>query len=276
MIYELKDYQRIQHLFKGVHLNLFIDSVIEGNTAGVAWVDNPVNPETAFTWDRRHCYYLVGCASNEGFNRDVEEILTKNIIPEAMNHHFNFFKVYYTDDWEDTIRRIFQNSVKRNRTIFAFAKPRADLDIPPGFSLRRIDENLGTNIRNSDKVYEEILSMWTSLEQFLRQGFGFCLVKKDEIVCWCTAEYVSRNCGIGIETVEGYRNRGLATVTASAFVNHCISRRIVPRWDSWSNNMPSIRVARKVGFEKIMDYSVYFGSFDEIAFLEICPNLPNP
>jgi RimJ/RimL family protein N-acetyltransferase len=88
------------------------------------------------------------------------------------------------------------------------------------------------------------------------------LIYKDEIVCRCTAEYVSTfKCGIGIETDKKYRNRGLATLLASVFVDYCISKDIVPHWDSWNNNLPSIRVAENVGFEKISDYSVYFGSF---------------
>ena len=48
---------------------------------------------------------------------------------------------------------------------------------------------------------------------------------------------------------------------ASAFVEYSLSVNIQPHWDASANNEASIRVAKKVGFEKIQDYSVFFGEF---------------
>ncbi len=83
---------------------------------------------------------------------------------------------------------------------------------------------------------------------------------------WCTAEFVSDGkCGIGIETIPAYRGRGFATVTASAFLEHCAERAMTPLWDAWVRNVPSAAVAEKVGLEKVETYAIYVCEFDDIA-----------
>ena len=113
-------------------------------------------------------------------------------------------------------------------------------------------------------MVHEIESCWYSLRDFLKNGFGYSLVNEDEIACRCTAEYVSPGkCGIGIHTAEEYRGRGHATITASAFVDYCVSQHMVPHWDSWTTNLPSIGVAERVGFRRLLDYSVCLGDFGQ-------------
>lgn len=280
MIYELKEneYEKVRPLFQGLHLNLVISAVIEGNSQGRIWVDDVINPKTAFMWNKEHCYYLAGYENNDEFNLALEKLITEKITPEAIEHDFLLFKLYYTSDsWENKIDVIFKNKfpVKMDRRFYTFKQLKiADWKdrIPSGFCMKRIDEKLleRTSLKNINKVTNEIKSSWNSVADFLRNGFGFCLLHGDGIVCWCTAEYVSgKKCGIGIETVEEYERQGFATLTASAFVDHCVSNSITPHWDSWNDNLGSIRVAEKVGFEKTLDYTVYFGSFDEFKNLLI-------
>ncbi|MBU7011714.1 MAG: GNAT family N-acetyltransferase [Theionarchaea archaeon] len=270
---EHKAYQKVFSLFKGKHLNLVIQAAAQGNQPTQIWVDDCVNPQTAFMWSKTNCYYLVGNEKNKEFNKAVKEYIAKKIAPEAVEKDFSVFKVYYTEGWEHKIYEIFDRPlVKMGRQFYAFSYVPVDWknennesNVPSGSSVEYIDQKfLNRNLRNTEYVVEEIESMWNSLDDFLSNGFGFCAVYNGEIVCWCTAEYVSdTQCGIGIETLKKYQNKGFATVTASALVEHCISKGIVPHWDSWSDNLPSVRVAEKVGFKKIEDYFVYFGSLND-------------
>jgi RimJ/RimL family protein N-acetyltransferase len=117
-------------------------------------------------------------------------------------------------------------------------------------------------LQNVQHVIAEIESCWPSLQQFYDKGFGVTLLLgEEEIVCWCTAEYVSAGrCGIGIETDEAYQNRGFATLTAAAFVEDCLARQVAPHWDSWTTNVPSLAVAEKVGFRMVQEYFVYLAT----------------
>ncbi len=271
MIQKLEEssFRKVLPLFKGPHLDLVMQAVLEGTSPGRIWVDDGENPRTAFMWNKAHCYYLVGDENNHEFNKSLEKIITEEIAPKALKNDLLSFKVHYTDGWETKICSIFKGTspVKRGRRFYTFKKSRVDWkhEIPSGVSVEFIDESLLRKaLVNTDAVTEEIESMWNSVNDFFKKGFGFCSVYNNEIVCWCTAEYVSKNkCGIGIETVEEYENQGFATVTASAFVDYCITKGVTPCWDSWDDNIPSIKVAEKVGFEKILDFSVYLGSFDE-------------
>ena len=51
---------------------------------------------------------------------------------------------------------------------------------------------------------------------------------------------------------------------ASAFIEYCLSVNIQPHWDASANNEASIRVAKKVGFNQIQEYSVFLGAFTNI------------
>jgi RimJ/RimL family protein N-acetyltransferase len=268
-MYELEesDFTAVLPLFKEVHLDFVIQSVVKGNHPARIWVDDH-NPQTAFMWNKGSYYYLVGDEKNHEFNRGVKTLFTTTITPEAVDN-FSVFKVHYTEGWEQKINHIIERPlVKRDRhlyTLYTSGNTKTDWKskVPPGSSVEYIDKDLlESGLKNIKYVKEEIESMWNSLHDFYCNGFGFCSVLNDVIVSWCTVEFVSDTaCGIGIETVKGYQNQGFATVTASAFVEHCISKNITPFWDSWSDNAPSIRVAEKAGFIKAVDFAVYFGSF---------------
>ena len=140
--------------------------------------------------------------------------------------------------------------------------------LPTGFRISVIDDRLTARgmLANADDMVAEIESCWESLSAFRRSGFGFIAHDARAIVCWCTAEFVSDGkCGIGIETIPAYGGHGFATLTASAFVEHCAERAITPYWDAWAYNLPSVAVAEKVGFEKAETYAIYVCEFGDIA-----------
>jgi hypothetical protein len=64
------------------------------------------------------------------------------------------------------------------------------------------------------------------------------------------------SCGIGVETIELFQNKGIASKTVFYFVEKCRILNIVPYWDSWKNNISSIKVAEKQGFKQILDYKI--------------------
>jgi hypothetical protein len=132
--------------------------------------------------------------------------------------------------------------------------------IPEGFSIKQIDQILlhRTELTHLDQLLGEIHQMWLSVNRFLQQGFGFCALKEDrEIACWCTGEYAAGDqIGIGIETIEAYQRNNLATLTASAFAEHCLENNIQAHWDCWVRNIASVRVAEKVGFREVLEYKV--------------------
>jgi len=257
------DTVRIQPLFTGPHLELLMDAVIARNSPARVWVDAADQPRTALLWDRAGCYYLAGDAENTPFNAGVAELVDRQVA-----HGFSYFKIHYTSDaWEKVISAMFKgvSPVKRDRLLLVLKQPGSrdwKPDIPSGFRVQQIDASLlgDERLGYREAVAGEICSCWNAIDDFVARGFGYAVLYGDEIVCWCTAEYVSEaKCGIGIETVRQYQGRGLATAAASAFVEHARAKRMTPYWDSWKDNLASLAVAGKIGFEELLEYSVYVG-----------------
>jgi len=264
---EFKDFRKISPLVREDYLRLYIDALIEGNAPGRIWVDGLGNPRSAYAWDETHCHYLVGVGGNRDFNEILRRLLNDEIIPDARKTGNSIFKFYHTAGWESAIGDICGiQPMRRGRRFYRFNKSSVQKkESPLEFSIEVIDKNLlqSKRLQNMDLVRGEISSCWNSLDDFLEKGFGLSLRHHDEIVGWCTGEYVSdRVCGIGIEVLEKHQGKGLATVMASSFVEYCLHKGITPHWDSFDDNVPSLRVAEKIGFERVSEYSVYFGSFE--------------
>jgi len=269
-IYELKRSEslKVRSIFREPHLSLVISSVAECNSPGRIWVDDPINPQTAFIWDKAHIFWLVGRPDNEEYNLAVKEFIHEQIMPEARKREIYIFKLCGSlEAWQSISKSIFKKLEKKARRLYVFKRMKIDNwreEIPDGFAMKRIDARFlnESSLKNRNFVVDEISSSWDSIDDYLKRGFGFALMHGgEEVACWCTAEYVSKNkCGIGIETLQKYQRREFATLTGYAFVDHCISNDIIPHWDSWDDNIGSIRVAEKVGFELAEKYEVFFGS----------------
>jgi GNAT superfamily N-acetyltransferase len=261
-----RDFHRVRKLFAADHLSYVLDAMIAGNTPAWVWVDQVNAPGTALVWDRGHCVYLAGDIARH--SEACRATMDREITPASRN----WLKLYADDD----AAAVFMRSApalsalqRRERVLyrgFRARVPDTTLPLPAGFRISRIDDRLidpGT-LANSADVIAEVESGWGSVTAFLRTGFGFAVHDDATIVCWCTAEYVSdERCGIGIETTAAYQRRGFATATATAFVQHCVKRGLTPHWDAWTTNMPSVAVAKKLGFVKVETYSILVGTLAE-------------
>ena len=191
----------------------------------------------------------------------------ESLVPEEKREGIVAFQLSVSPDtpegMADAMRKRW--SLRKIPRVLYTARRRSNVgetSIPPGFCIGPIDRSIlnRTGLVNLDSVVDEIVGEWKSIDDFLQKAGGFCVLKDEEVVCWCTMEYLSAGkCGFGIETVEGYRRRGLATCTAAACLDSALDRGLTSYWDSWEDNIGSIGVARRLGFEKVEDYFVYFG-----------------
>jgi RimJ/RimL family protein N-acetyltransferase len=258
-------------LFKGnrpSYLELVPHALVEGNAPGRIWVDGAAQPKVAFLWDEFYCCYLAGNPHGSECVNALAKLISNTLLSEAAAKGGLYIKLAYKPDaWEDHILHLFGGAklTKLDYVLYTLQNPLI-LDwrsrIPTGYNMEHIDKSLleQPNLRNLTFLIAEIQQCWPSVERFLANGFGFCLVRGDEVVCWCTAEYKSGSrCGAGVETIKTYQRHGFATLTAAAFVEYCASHSLEIYWDAWANNAPSIRVAEKVGFTRAADYTVYAG-----------------
>ncbi|MBR2258778.1 MAG: GNAT family N-acetyltransferase [Blautia sp.] len=172
------------------------------------------------------------------------------------------------EKWADCIEACFPDAKKMSR--YAIKKDtKFDKDLlhklmdrlPEGYELKDIDENI-YDMCLSDPVTRDFVSSFESKEKYLDIGRGVVVMKSGRIVAGASS-YTRYNEGIEIEvdTVEEERRKGLATAASAALILRCLDEGLYPSWDA--QNMHSVHLAEKLGYEYDHEYMVYEVSGEE-------------
>jgi RimJ/RimL family protein N-acetyltransferase len=254
--------------FNGPHVELTLQSAIAGNTAARLWaIGQPRGRAILLLWDQgNNVLYLSGELSAESTQRAVAELIHGTIRPQAIGQARAYFKARaLTPALETALAALFQGIALRELPTLLYGLTHAP-PAPPvaGIRLLPIDRALlaSTALANVEHIRAEIGWMWPSEERFYEQGFGWAAAVENQVVCWCTAEYLSADrCGVGITTVPEFERRGIATATAGQFLREALRRGQTPYWECRSDNIGSIRVAEKLGFVLLAEERYWAGMF---------------
>jgi len=94
---------------------------------------------------------------------------------------------------------------------------------------------------------EYFLECFSSVDDFLARGLGYCVVRAGRIVAAAgSAAASSTAIDIEIETAPEHRRRGLGSAVGSRLVRECLAHDIRPCW--LAANEESGRLARHLGF----------------------------
>ncbi|MEM8533088.1 MAG: GNAT family N-acetyltransferase [Chloroflexota bacterium] len=251
---------------------MVLASIIEGNTRAQFWqATQSANSSVCLLWDKgNNVVYLLGDTLSPEATQELAHLISTQIKEQAVQEELVRFDVRaLSPALEEAIPRIFQG-VEFHQTSKLFYVLRQDRILTQAVPTKAavqyalIDQAFleQDHLQHLQYLKAEIVAMWPSQTTFCERGFGYAALVADTIVCWCTAEYVSaKTCGIGIETIQEYQGKGIATATATHFVAHCLEHNITPYWECNSHNSASIRVAEKVGFERIQKSAFWKGMF---------------
>ncbi len=96
------------------------------------------------------------------------------------------------------------------------------------------------------------IGFWGDLQTSLREGLVAGAIVEGKVVATCfVAARGHRYVDIGVYVLENYRRRGLATAAASFVTRSVESDRLIPVWSCGSHNLPSLKLARKLGFVEV-------------------------
>ena len=259
-------------LFPGEQLAMVLASVAARNTAARLWVADQQEDHdaVALLWDKgNNVFYLAGHELLQELHDDLACLIADEIRRQALTQGRPYFRARGLDPALDgAIPRLFAPVALRELVELFFGVRRRPNDVPPpktpNVEVTPIDQALleREDLANIEQVRDEIRCMWGTAARFYTHGFGFAAIVPGQVICWCTAEYVSdAQCGIGIATDPAYGRQGVASATAARFVQECLRRGISPFWECAAGNVPSARVAEKVGFERIETSRFWAGSF---------------
>jgi len=255
------DYAKLTPLTPPLGYHLVLQSVIQGRTPAYAYIDRLNQPQVAFLWKRGKAW-LLGSPTDPVIG-DLTLTLNQEFYPYLRSHGADRFRLHYDGRWGSSLGDAFpgldRREYQRSHFHLDAAGKNWDTQLPPGFRIAEIDEALLSSVYgNIERVREETVSERDSVEDFLEKSIGYAALEGDEIVSWCMSEYnTGDRCELGIETVEEYQRRGLATQVARAVIGHAM-RRGIRRigWHCWTENIPSVKTALRIGFDFDMDYPV--------------------
>jgi len=263
MIHELEpsDFSKVSHLFQGHKQYVPVFAVIDRNFPGRVFVDEKDSPETALVWAVSRWAYIDGDPTNPSFNSSFAELIQDVIIPGSTQMGMNWFELYTPDslEWMATIETSLSRykPAKHYETVFTFDEQeylalRNAYTLPSGSRIERVETPiLPQRAGDAPFVAEEFKT---------KTSFGFRLIRDQKVISICRSNGLAsgNEFMIDVETFdEKERSKGLATVVSRALLDYCLEHGYIPLWETTSDNIPSRKVARRLGFVEHESYPVY-------------------
>lgn len=112
---------------------------------------------------------------------------------------------------------------------------------------------------NENFLKIRILESWYSFEDFKNKSIAYCIISENKIVAVMVGTASFNNViAIDIETEEKHKRMGLAYAMAVEFIADCLKNGFIPQWDCVESNQNSFNMARKLGFKKMNENTVYW------------------
>ncbi len=256
----ITEFERVLPLLSGIRQKVLPHAICGGFNPGRVFVDQRENPQVALIWSSVGYFFLAGDSKLAGNLTDIRQTLTETFVPASRAlGETGFILVPSDHHWKDHLDELLpgRGAIEIYRRPFVFDHIQHAIQndsvegIPQGFLLKPVDGTLAEEIG--------ILASWVSVELFLQNGLGFALMDGDVIASVCYSVFASStHLEIDVHTDERYRRRGLAVLTAGAFIEECLVRSLQPNWECFWENEPSIALAGKLGFKAESDYPVWY------------------
>lgn len=279
MIVELdsSQYARILPLLDTEYSNYstVIKSVIECNTRGRIFADDPLNPKTALVWAINCLFYFVGDGKNGDFNRSLLQLFRDTLAPINLEQGCTTFIGAIVNDngFSNALSEILKDEkfVTGYRQDFIFNEKLYGEERNPlnqngeEIKIKKI-ENRVDQFAEIEELSEWILEFWPTLDDFMKKGIGFYLVKNDQIVSSCfSCAVTGTDHEIVIETYQKEeRNKGYGRLVARAFIDECLKGGLTPHWGTDDENIPSKKLAMHLSFQPAQKFQYYEFRFADI------------
>lgn len=251
-------YGCVRELFKPMKWNLVTRSVIEGNTIGRIFVDVVYEPRLSLLWNTMDT--VVINQTNEAHHADlIVKLIKDEVIPDARKRFIPELNIYCgSDSFKSLLLKDLKSlsPVEKKRNYYRYRETELEnvskKTVPiTGDLLKEIQ------LSNYDQLMGWIFSFWPGIDDFLKEGFGYCTLVDEAIASWCLTVYSSGNeRELGLATVPKYRNMGFAAAAGTECLHHCRREGIIPHWQCDTENKGSVALAEKLGFEKSFNYYV--------------------
>ncbi len=245
MVFELnKIGDKVKALFEGWEETLIYACI--QNVMGKIFVTDIDNPRSACAFVGDFAFY-AGVPDKELIENKPEGF----VIMVPQNAEWAALIEESFPDAKKVIRYAIRKDTKFDKERL---KKLADM-LPDGYTIRRIDKELYDKCL-LHPVTADFVSSFETKEKYLEYGIGIVALKEGEIVAGASS-YTRYIEGIEIEvdTIPSERRKHLATVVCASLILDCLEENLYPSWDA--QNMNSVRLAEKLGYEYSHEYIAY-------------------
>jgi len=216
-------------------------SVLTGAEPGAILTDDPNRPGWGAVWESGEGMLFLGGTLDRATVHTVIAILRQE--GEVLVGFWEGDQVVSllppSPEWVGSSLEFYDRPAEKNG-LEAYLR-----ELPVGHTLRELDAALLERCL----WYKDTVRRHGSAEAFLEHGMGACLMRGDEIL----SEAYAGKAIIGVRelgaiTVEPYRGRGYATMTCAYLILACEQAGYSTYWNCAMTNVPSVAVARKMGY----------------------------
>jgi RimJ/RimL family protein N-acetyltransferase len=227
-----------------------IGAVLEGKQSGNVYVDNEKYPETILVVHK----FLFAQIISENPTKEVWEKVC-SVIDSGTDFNgddYNKIRFYCANDgFIDYLNKINKYNCQVGE--------RARFFPSENWVFEKINDSV-IEIEDVDLINEQHHldlgnRFWNSNRDFLQNSNPFYVKDLNIIKSVCYAAAVSDNkAEIDVATHDNYRKMGYAKEAVKGFVETCGKNNIVPLWDCYVNNIPSMNTAKSIGFKEHFRY----------------------
>ena len=228
---QIKQYDLVKPLFSDISGASWHFSFMKNSNLGTVIVDKFPNTNTAYLETPFFFYYFAG-KSNKIFMEDIICHIINDLIPAGETKPLFIFSP--NQDWKDEIQKYLSPYIHKEIGPY-LARRLLHLDNEKYNKIKEV------SITPSDYIFETEIKEDNSMFIFVKYN--------GEEVCKC----VAGSPGLGymdfdVFTHPDHRNKGLALFCCSMLIDYCLNNNIIPQWGCWTVNIPSCKLAEKLGF----------------------------
>ncbi|MGE5579216.1 MAG: GNAT family N-acetyltransferase [Bacillota bacterium] len=284
-MHELKAAERAaaRPLIEALPSSIYALSVVDGRHQGRVFVDNPDHPTVALVWEETGNVFISSELTAKGLPapdviRDIQSLLLGEFVPHALRTRTRpmCFIAYAPQSWGTQLPSMLKDlpPIADKRLCYRAessddeaVKRLSKLAAPPeGCEVVPADKGLlESDMPNAEEVRTEATKMWGSIDRFASEGFGYCVTCNGVVTSWSLTECPSHGrISVGVETASEYRQKGHGTAAAANTLLRCRREGLVADWDLWENNIPSMKLAERLGLTRVAEYPVRFFWFHRL------------
>lgn len=232
----------------------FVYSILDQLIEGTVYADTATF-QTLLIHKKSGIHFVYGDSTTTEIDRQLAICLEQSV---EKGKRFTLFS--YSEQWNTKIEQLLNGQLRKlERYTFTFDKSLyggTDKQEVSNFEVMPITQHHINNAMEFTSAYYD--EYWDSTANFLTNGFGFCLIHKEQIVSEAVSIFKSNDYAeIDIMTDSKYRGQGLASLIATTFINHCLANELKPCWDCDISNTASIYLGAKLGFTGPQKYAIY-------------------